>query len=64
MSRQLELDINRPTWAETNFRSEVKDLWSVRTNSSFTQSKNEPVSSDKKSVTNANNTHQTNAKEL
>jgi hypothetical protein len=37
MSRQLELDINRPSWAETDFRSEVKDLWSVRAENSYSQ---------------------------
>ena len=30
MSRQLELDINRPAWHETDYRSEVTSLWNVR----------------------------------
>lgn len=64
MSRQLELDINRPSWAETDFGSEIKDLWSVRTNSSFTQNKNESMSDDINSAMNTNNAHQAATKEL
>ena len=30
MNRQLELDINRPAWNETDYKTEVSDLWSVR----------------------------------
>ena len=64
MSRQLELDINRPSWADTDFRSEVKDLWSVRKNNSPAQSKNESASDDMESVMNANNEYKATAKEL
>lgn len=32
MSRQLELDINRPSWADSDYKTEVKDLWRVRGN--------------------------------
>jgi len=34
MSKQLELDINRPSWADTDFHSEMKGVWSVRRDSS------------------------------
>ena len=64
MSRQLELDINRPSWADTDFRSEVKDLWSVRKNNTPADSENESVLDDMESVMNVNNEHQTTAKEL
>ena len=30
MTRQLELDINRPAWHETDYRTEVSNLWDVR----------------------------------
>ncbi|MFT4630672.1 MAG: hypothetical protein ACI8PV_001795 [Dinoroseobacter sp.] len=43
MSKQLELDINCPSWADTDFRSEIKDLWSVRKNNSPAQNTNESV---------------------
>jgi len=37
MSRQLELDINRPAWHETNYRNEVSNLWNVRRDKTATR---------------------------
>jgi hypothetical protein len=64
MSRQLELDINRPSWADTNFRSEVKSLWSVRKDNSPAQSKNKSVLDDLESMVTTNSEHQAATKEL
>ncbi|MFT7528245.1 MAG: hypothetical protein ACI9LY_003406 [Arenicella sp.] len=64
MSRQLELDINRPSWADTDFRSEVKSLWSVREDNSPAQSKNKPVLDDLESMMTTNSERQAATKEL
>ena len=37
MSRQLELDINRPAWHETDYRTEVSNLWNVRRDKTATR---------------------------
>jgi hypothetical protein len=62
MSKQLELDINRPSWADTESRSEIKDLWSVRKNNSPAQSTNESILDDLESMMKANSERQTTTK--
>lgn len=64
MSRQLELDINRPSWADTDFHSEVKSLWSGRKHNSPAQSKNKCVLDDLEPMMTANSEHLVVTKEL
>jgi hypothetical protein len=58
MSRQLELNINRPSWADTDFHSEVNSLWSVRKDNSPAQSTSTSVLDDPESMIKANSERQ------